>query len=115
MITKCNTLICFILYTFSDRYWNRKVSVANVNIDQLIDFEDNFLAVITAHSAQKFVGDGCKIRYNIDEIEKDLVLKTVVGKPLIVRVADIPKPIWQKGLDIKLVIERVKKHVPQVG
>ena len=92
----------------------RKVPVMDVDHLHLIDCDKTLFTLLCSHCTRMFHSGSCQIKYDVAGLEKELVLKYIMGKPTITSVSGIPKLVWQKTVQTALTIRGVQKNVPQV-
>ena len=92
-----------------------KVHLMNVDTTHFMNLEVEIIKLLTSHSIYTFTSSGTvKIHYNLEWIERDLVQKFVMRKPIITHLLEGPQIIWQRpALNIK-IIALVKNNILQV-
>ena len=93
----------------------REVHVMNVELSHLIDYKNAFFPLLLKHSSYVFSSGNPMIQYDLFGLEKDLVHQTVLGKPMISHITELPQVVWElKSVSNTLTVTRINRKLQQV-
>ena len=96
------------------QWLKNEVPITQIQSCHLLDYEEQIISVVLSHCHYSLrAGEGHKVTYDHQSLQKHILDKFVCGKPIIL--SDIPKVVYRKDIHTTDTFEAVRNKVkPQV-